>query len=279
MHSMESNRVGQEATRAVSSTAKSSGLCSKLKSLVIRVLACVREVFAFFALVVMYLFPLNYFDPKKGSDDQQPIVLVHGYAHNSSAWIYHRQKLINAGFNNVFTVDLGAIPTKSIEEYSQVLHKRIQEVQTITGRSDIILVGHSMGGVVSSHYAVTPTMREGITVTHVVTVNSPLRGTKMHHFAVGPCVRDMAYESEFSRKLSEEIPKATKVRFLHIASEADIVVLPFHSALNRTNGSQPRDLSHIQEAVFKRHGHTSVMFSADVAKRISTFLSVQPESV
>lgn len=231
-----------------------------------RIAGYIRELISLIACIALYIFRQTYFEPKQPASNQQPILLVHGYLHNSSGWIYHRRRLKKAGFSNVFTVDLGALPTKSIAQYAEVLQRRIAEIAKITGRKDIRLIGHSMGGVVSAYYATHLAEKNAVDVTDVITLLAPLRGTKLHVIGVGPCVRDMAYESDFSKTLSSKINGCTKTRFFHIASKADLIIFPYTSALNYPPCSEPEKSANI--SIFPHLGHAAALFSKSISNII-----------
>lgn len=262
---------------------ESTNITDKIKAVANLIIGYILEFFSFLAMSALYFVSQTHFDPKEkdiekdteGRAVQQPIVLVHGYLHNSSGWIYHRHRLNKAGFKNVFTVNLGAIPTKSIAEYAEVLKDRVEEIKKMTGRDDVKLVGHSMGGLVSSYYALNVANQNDVNVTDVITLNSPLQGTKMHIFGVGPCVRDMAYGSPFVKELSKKIASSTKTRFFHFASKADVVILPYYSALNIESEviARNQNTAHIASNL----GHTAVLFSKKVVDQEIYYLKGNEE--
>src|SRR5690606_32817974 len=93
-----------------------------------------------------------------------------------------------------------------------------------------ILIGHSMGGVVSSLYA-TKLAPEG-SVTDVFTLGSPLNGAPMANLAgMGPNGREMRPGSPLLAEIREGIErKKGSIRFYHVGSDADTLV-PADSAL------------------------------------------------
>ncbi len=256
-------------------------LIDKIKDLAKTILGYIVEFFSFLALSALYFFPEKHlFDPQEkdikkdnqGIAKQKSIILVHGYLHNSSAWRYHRYKLQSAGFDNVYTVDLGAVPTKSITEYAEVLSKRVEEVKKMTKRNDIHLIGHSMGGVVSAHYVFEQAKRDKVNVTDVITLNSPLQGTKMHLFGPGACAREMAHDSDFIDKLSKKVASSRKTRFLHFSSKADLVVFPHSSALNAKTEKLESPNPNVSRIV-THLGHCAILFSPETLKQEINYLT------
>lgn len=239
-----------------------------------RSIGYVAELFSHVPLALMYFFPQTLLDPKKehikrdskGVAIQQPILLVHGYLHNSSGWAYQRNRLNKAGFENVFTINLGAIPNKGIAEYAKVLNDRIEEIKEITGRNDLTLIGHSMGGVVSAYFALNDAKESHTEITDVFTINSPLKGTALHFLAIGPCIRDMAPASEFINRLSTQVQNSVSTRFFHFASDADLIIYPYYSALNMN--SPPESCEIESKKVLLHHGHNCIYFSGELSSEI-----------
>ncbi|HEY4831006.1 MAG TPA: alpha/beta fold hydrolase, partial [Waddliaceae bacterium] len=191
----------------------------------------VKEVFCLLTCAVLYPISQTWFDPKKEeiNQNQNPVLLVHGYLHNSSAWTYYRYRLNKAGFNNVFTIDLGH-PLQSIEDYAEKVKKKVSEIQILTGKSTITLIGHSMGGLVSSFYATKLASEQGIFVSEVVTLGSPLNGSRFSVIGFGECARQMGRESNFVKGLQEKV-RASNIPFIHFGSQTDELVRPTVSAI------------------------------------------------
>ena len=227
-----------------------------------------KEIFGLLACVVLYPISQTWFDPKKEeiNPDQNPILLVHGYLHNSSAWTYHRYRLNKAGFDNVFTINLGH-PLHSIEDYAERVQTKMSEIQALTGKSTVTLVGHSMGGLVSSYYATQLAPKQGIKVSEVVTLGSPLNGSKLSILGFGECTRQMSRESGFVKDLQQKM-KASDVRFVHFGSQTDELVRPTESAIIQEN-------EHFE---FREMGHAAFLFSDRVSDRIIARFKTPPLS-
>ncbi|ADI37698.1 putative membrane protein [Waddlia chondrophila 2032/99] len=218
--------------------------------------ATVVDLFALLALAFMFPMKQSWFDPQTGDPGQTPILLVHGYLHNSSGWVYHRHHYKKAGFTNVFTVDLGH-PFHSIEAYSHAVRKKVEEIREKTGRSDIRLIGHSMGGVVSAHYALHHAEEDGVEVKDLITLGSPLMGTRVGRIGVGKCAKQMCFGSDYISDLSNRLKESTIPHF-HQGSKADIVILPHRSSFN--------DCRDKDTLVYSDLGHGSFLFSDRVVR-------------
>lgn len=224
------------------------------------------------SVVCAMIFPLSQtlFDPTELTDSGDankdiPIILVHGFMHNSSGMILLRKRLNDEGFTNVFTVDMGVIPWfKSIEDFAAALEQKIDQV--LKGQSDkkVRLIGHSMGGVVSAHYALRVADKKGVTVCDVITLGSPLKGTKIAVLGFGECARQMECDSNFSVQLSRDIIES-EIRFHHFASKTDLIMRPYHTSLNGEEDETPR--SRLVDL-----GHVSYLFSRKVIRDIVEIL-------
>lgn len=108
-------------------------------------------VFEFFSVAACaFLYPAALFssDPKppfpKG---QRPVLFVHGYLHNASAWLYVKARFKHAHIGPLYTINLGnPLTFKSIEEYADMVRQKVAAIVKETGCDQVALVGHSMGG-------------------------------------------------------------------------------------------------------------------------------------
>ena len=222
--------------------------------------AIVTEIFAVFTVILLY--PLQGLFKKKITEknpDERPILLVHGYLHNGSGWVYMMNRLKHAGFKSVYTVSLWH-PFRSIDEYAEEIKLKAEQIQKETGRDDLMIVGHSMGGLVGSKAAANM----GNKVTHVVTLGSPLKGTPVSILGVGPNVREMGVNSLFVQDLKEKIKEqSAKTLFFEVASTGDGIVPAKYALLG-----QPKD----QQMVLDDIGHMGMLFSPEVADQTIDWL-------
>jgi pimeloyl-ACP methyl ester carboxylesterase len=93
-----------------------------------------------------------------------------------------------------------------IDSYSEGIARRIDEVLAATGAPQVILVGHSMGGVASRAYL----RRHGIAkVARLVTLGSPHQGTRLARLGLGPNARQMRIGSDWLNALKAPLPAAS----------------------------------------------------------------------
>ncbi|MEO8137580.1 MAG: alpha/beta fold hydrolase, partial [Betaproteobacteria bacterium] len=127
-----------------------------------------------------------------------PILLLHGLACNRGNWFWFRHQLESRGYA-VFTVDVTP-PFSHIANFAPQVARAVDEILAATGSDRLVLIGHSMGGLVARAY-LDQSGRDK--VAHVITLGSPHHGTWMTRFALGPNLRDMDRDSGWLSALRE----------------------------------------------------------------------------
>lgn len=238
---------------------------------------------------LLYWIPVSWFDPisseiTEKQKNEIPVLLVHGWLHNSSAWHRFKQELLKDNPDRlVFTIDLGANPfVNSIEgTYQKKLSAKIQEIKALTNANKIHLVGHSMGGMVSSVYACNQASKEnGVKVESLVTIGSPLEGTPLAKIALDRCGRAMRHDSPLvmgsiinedtdfesvveggHKKLTDRIDDIRQeVRVFHFGTKGDEFV-PCSSAI-----CSQKNIDSQSYKTFSRLGHVAMVFSPTVIR-------------
>lgn len=201
------------------------------------------------------------FPRKMGKEKGRPILLVHGYLHNCTAWVYHRPALVKRGLGPIYSINLKNL-FFPLSDYVEQLRSKIEEIQKETGQKEITLIGHSMGGLISAAYAT----REGVDhVPQVITIGSPLKGTRLAPLGIGANAKEMRCGSPFLMELQQKMASCSSSKFYHIATETDQIVLPFSSALFGRNGEN--------QFTFADLGHLSLLFSPRVVRKVSEWIS------
>ncbi len=193
--------------------------------------------------------------PGKG----RPILLVHGYINHGSAWAFQKQYLQKAGLGPIYAINLGH-PFRSIRTFAEKVKVKAEEIAKETGRKDLILVGHSMGGLVSAWYATQ--LAPSDTVTDVVTIGSPFIGTPMARIGLGRSAREMQRGSPFLHELKAAMNQHPEINFRHIATRADQLVIPGASAIIPTH----------PHLIMDDIGHASLLYSRRVTDQLCHWL-------
>lgn len=175
-----------------------------------------------------------------------PVVLVHGYIHNRSAFVALTRQLRRAGFRYIHGLNYNPL-RHDVGELAEMLAVEVDRVCDTTGSDQVMLVGHSMGGIVARFY--TQELAAPGTVDTVITLASPHRGTYASYLAPGPASRDLRPGSRLIRQLQEGA-RPSSTRWLAYWSDLDPFVTPAvhaklsHPALAATN-VRLRDTGHL----------------------------------
>lgn len=179
-----------------------------------------------------------------------PVVLVHGWVHNRSAFIVMARALRRAGFRHVLSFGYSSL-TETVEGAAATLAEVVDETLDRTGAPKCVLVGHSMGGIVARCYV----QRFGgyDRVDTVATIGTAHRGTQAALLGVGAGVRQLRPGSALMRSL-EESARPSQVRWISLYSDLDLLVAPaangklIHPALSAIN-IRIRDTGHLSMLV------------------------------
>ena len=176
-----------------------------------------------------------------------PLLLIHGYSCSRAVWWYLRKRLEAAGWT-VATINLEPCYA-SIESYVEPVSRRIDEVLSVTGAKQLILIGHSMGGLVARAYL----RRHGTAkVDRLVTLAAPHSGSELARIAIGENARQMTPENAWLKALANEELLFNTVT---IYSPHDNYVMP--QSNQAFAGAQSRTIDGL--------GHLSMLFSPRAA--------------
>ncbi len=211
----------------------------------------------------IYHYVIIYFKSEKtttpASDEKPPILLIHGYMMRGWTLLYLKKRLEKDGWNQVYTWSY-IPPFKKIPYYAGQLENKVNGILKETSQTKIILIGHSMGGLLARYYI--GHLKENSYVEKLITIGTPHKGTKLWSFTYSPCGTDMRPKSDFLKKLGL-IP--TTIKTLSIYSSFDEIILPYQNS--RLKGKN------ILNKEFDNLGHMRLIFSARVYEEIRSFLS------
>lgn len=151
-----------------------------------------------------------------------PVILcIHGYVCNGAYWVTFRRFLQAQDFARTYTINMD--PTfGSIEDFAQQVARRVDEVRASTGVDKVVLVGHSMGGLVSRCYV----QRHGGAdkVSKIITLGTPHLGTYSAKKGPGEDARQMVPGNPWITGLNAETP--VNVPIVSIYSYHDNIIFP-----------------------------------------------------
>lgn len=192
------------------------------------------------------------------------ILCIHGYLHNEMPWFFYRRQLQKAGFGPVNGLRYHSIRW-DIPRNSRLVHEKILEIKRATGKEVRILIGHSLGGVACLEYALEYANKKEI--IYIITLGSPLHGTTIARFGLGPSVRQIEIGSAYLANLHARLAKASHIRILALSGSADYNIRPPESA-------HLPELSYATNETIADLSHNSFLFSRRAINRIMVFLKV-----
>ncbi len=183
--------------------------------------------------------------PETGRSDRPPVILLHGLFQNRSCLFWLQFRLHSAGY--LQTISINTSPWRDIETLTESLAKKVDELRIKMNVEKVVLIGHSMGGMIARNYIQN---RGGAAHAYgMVTLGSPHHGSKLAPFAISPMGRRLLPGSEFLVKFNSEAwPEQAKA--VSIYTRYDNIVLPADSA--KMSGAQNVELDGM--------GHTSLLF-------------------
>lgn len=169
------------------------------------------------------------FRDRPGAAGMPPVLLVHGYGCNSGYWHFMSRALSRVGIGH-YAIDLEPM-LASIDQFVPALHARIEELCRQTGQDRIVIVAHSMGGLVARAYLRDHGARR---VLRVITLGTPHSGTGLARFGAGENVKEMLWTgtaengrcSEWLDSLARREDLALRPLFVSIFSHQDNIVSP-----------------------------------------------------
>lgn len=105
-----------------------------------------------------------------------PVVLLHGSGASKGSWEELGTQLRKQGWA-VFAPDFGTRATAPIAESAAQVGAFIDAVLLVTGAAQVVLVGHSQGGIVGRYWM--RTYGGYMKVRHMVSISTPNHGTLM----------------------------------------------------------------------------------------------------
>lgn len=218
------------------------------------------EFIAFFKIIFLFPYAIVNLNSKnvKKCPKNVPIIFVHGLLHNQSGWVPLIKKIRadeKMKHNPIYTLNLSST-LQSIKKSSMEVRKIIDQAKEESGSDKVIIVGHSMGGIVSAD-----TAQNSDDVAGVILLSSPVDGTRTSPLIpFVKSVREMSYKSKFIKKLKKGIKTAPKAKYLFIGNYGDLIVVPNTSTVG--NGKTNQDFFRVP-----RTGHLGVFFHKDVHKK------------
>jgi triacylglycerol lipase len=158
-----------------------------------------------------------------------PVLLIHGYGCNSGYW-HPLSKVLMREHITHHAVDLEPV-LASIDDYVPIVDKAVNTLCHESGHDRIIIVAHSMGGLVARAY-----LRDhgSAHVAKVITLGTPHRGTGLANFGAGLNSKQMRWignpcdgaPCDWLQQLEQTENDEIRALFVSIYSHHDNIVSP-----------------------------------------------------
>jgi triacylglycerol esterase/lipase EstA (alpha/beta hydrolase family) len=188
-----------------------------------------------------------------------PVLMVHGLYHNRTAWLIFARRLRRAGFENLHTFGYNSF-TRDFDHALSELKKRLDALLDASPDGRIILIGHSLGGLLCRCAAGDPRFRDKVAA--LVALGSPHGGSELAWLGGNRMARGLIPGRTIPEAVAEapdpDCPK------LAVYTMADDYVIPLD--LLRT-GRPGWD-----ERVCAPMGHVWMLYSPEVTDMVIDFL-------
>lgn len=207
-------------------------------------------------LLMLPLLPLMRRERRKPGT---PVILVHGLYHNPSAWAWFRVLLARAGYHNIHYYGYNSF-TRGFDHAVEGLTRFIDSVLEENDGEKVVLVGHSLGGLVARKAAAEERFADRIAA--LATLGSPHQGSRLAILGLGPMARSL-YPGRHIQQVLHDTKDISAPR-LAVYTLTDDYVMPMSCLRVERPGWE--------EQICGPISHVSMLFSQDVSWRVVEFL-------
>ena len=182
-----------------------------------------------------------------------PVVFLHGVLCNAGVWLHMSRFLSRRGVSGLYSLSYGP-PLASIDSFADQLASKIDAVRRETGASAVMVVAHSMGGLVARAYM----RRHGTRgLARVVTIGTPHHGSVLAWFFYGASLAQLRPGNPWLAALNRERLDPA-LRFVSMWSWHDSMVAPQTSS----------ELPGAVDVVLVGIGHNALLGDREVFERV-----------
>jgi pimeloyl-ACP methyl ester carboxylesterase len=156
-----------------------------------------------------------------------PVLLLHGFVDNRSAFTMLRRSLLQHGWTRIQALNYSPL-TSDIRTAAEQLGPHIEQVCEQSGHRRVDIVAHSLGGLVARYYV--QRLGGDARVRTLVTLGTPHSGTRaVPALAPHPLARQMRPGSPVLTELAAPA-KGCRTRFVAFWSDLDQLMIPVEAA-------------------------------------------------
>lgn len=197
-----------------------------------------------------------------GTDVGVPVILVPGFGRASGLELVQRH-LTRAGFGRVVTARYNP-RVSEVPDIAAHLSRLVDTLLETSGRSQVHLVGHNLGGIAIRYYV--QVLGGASRVDTAITIGAPHAGQRRAHMELGPSARRLVQGSSLVRLL-EHSTAPCNVRWIAFHSVNDQLVSPRSSAV------LTHPMLNASNVALDDERHLSVQLSPPVARAIANELT------
>jgi len=221
-------------------------------------------------VVVVCLFPIGFFKKlwmpgptgtKVDTKVDTGVVLIHGIYHNASAWVYYRWRLKHKGYNRIHAFSYSSWNTTFWDIYEK-FETWMKQVERDYPGEDMVMVGHSLGGLLAKTYAGKRDESCPSVIRRVITLGSPFKGSKMVVLGFGALADSVRYQGPLVRELEKYQP-STQLPCVAFYSPVDNMVLPTESMIPPAGWKQEQTVP---------MAHVAVLYHGPTFKRVLSYI-------
>jgi triacylglycerol esterase/lipase EstA (alpha/beta hydrolase family) len=176
-----------------------------------------------------------------------PVLLIHGYACNSGYWL-PMSKLLKQARISHYGIDLEP-PGASIDDFVPQVRAAVGRLLRETGNAQVIILAHSMGGLVARAYLRDCLQRDAAApIARIITLGTPHHGTALASLGPGSNAAQMRRASPWLDALAASEAITQRMLFSSIYSVHDNIIAPQDSS----------DLPGARNLVFGAIGHVAL---------------------
>ncbi len=154
------------------------------------------------------------------------VVMVHGFLCNRAVFWWMRRRLRSAGFKKLFCVGVDPL-FHHMWRCEDTLRRELEQIGSAAPGARIVLVGHSMGGVLCRSLMAKQDL--SVSVEHLISIGSPHHGTRLARMIGGGETGPTSPWSKWLQRLNEKIGEREPVKHTVVLSVQDQIVVPQES--------------------------------------------------
>lgn len=192
------------------------------------------------------------------------VLFLHGVFHNRSAFTYMKNRLAWEGVAQFYDFNLFST-IFPIPKLAARVAKTVEKIKTKGKAERIVIVAHSMGGIIARYY-LQKLQRDG-EITTLVTMGTAHQGTYLSRLSPLPYLKELAPGSRVLDAINSCPPPQT-TKAVNLYGSHDWILQPKKVAM--WEGIENHELTGI--------GHLGILFSRRAAKKIIHHLDPLPET-